>query len=430
MRRRLVLVSAAVTTMVVIAFVIPLAQMVRVLASDRVLVAAERDAQAYAQALGVLLPEVGVKGISTLIGDGALPGGARMSVAVDGQVVSGPDFLFDDAYSRAVAGEAFREHVDDGETIWVPVLLERSDPAVIRVFVPEDLLRKNVGAAWGVLAALGVALILLSALVADRLGRTIVQPVRELSSAAHTVVGGDLSVRVNPAGPAEVAEVGKAFNRLVGRIGELLAEEREAAADLSHRLRTPLTALRLDIEALGEGDPAVRLSEDLDALERTVDDIITRARRPIREGVGVTADLGEVVGARADFWGALADEQNRPWVLDVEESAHLVSLPPEDVVAVVDALIGNVFAHTPEGAGFRIAVRGWADGGSILEVQDDGPGFAQQDPTRRGHSGAGSTGLGLDIVRRTAESTGGSVQIVSRPAGGGTILVCFGAGGG
>ena len=251
MRRRLAVVSAAVTAMVVLAFLIPLAGMVKTLARDRVLVAAERDAQTLSQALGVVITDGRPADIATLIGSGTLADGGVLSVVLPDETIVGEPFDVGVGYRRAAAGEAFREPTDSGEVIWVPILLEGEErAAVVRVFVASDLLSQNVAASWVVLGSLGVALVMLSALVADWLARSMVRPVQALSAAAHRLGGGDLSVRVEPDGPAEIVEVGRAFNRLAGRVGELLEEERRDAADLSHRLRTPLTALRLEIEAV------------------------------------------------------------------------------------------------------------------------------------------------------------------------------------
>ena len=100
------------------------------------------------------------------------------------------------------------------------------------------------------LGLLGLVLIGLSLLVADRLARTITRPITDLARGADRLAHGDLTTRVRPDGPAEVREVGAAINLLAGRIGELLAGERESVADLSHRLRTPVTVLRLEVESL------------------------------------------------------------------------------------------------------------------------------------------------------------------------------------
>ena len=238
MRRRLALVSAAVTAMVVLAFVVPLAGLVRSLARDRVLVTAEREAQNTARALSVVLPEAGVEGARVLVGSGSLPANQQITVALPDGTMLGAVVPFDEYFARAAGSEAFRQEVTGGEAIFVPVFLaDEESAAVVRVFVTQEELTRNVGASWVVLGALGLALVGLAALVADRLARSIVEPVRVLSAAAHLMGEGDLDARVEPAGPPEVVEVGHAFNRLGARIRNLISEERESVADLSHRLR-------------------------------------------------------------------------------------------------------------------------------------------------------------------------------------------------
>ena len=79
-----------------------------------------------------------------------------------------------------------------------------------------------------------------------------------------------------------------------------------------------------------------------------------------------------------------------------------MAVSADELEAALDALLGNVFAHTPEGTAFRVEVRTLSDGGISLAVEDAGPGLSP-DFVERGVSGAGGTGLGLDIARRTAE---------------------------
>jgi signal transduction histidine kinase len=97
--------------------------------------------------------------------------------------------------------------------------------------------------------------------------------------------------------------------------------------------------------------------------------------------------------------------------LDIAEFPVLAGVAEPELGACLDALLGNVFAHTPQGTGFRIGLRPRPGGGAVLSVHDDGPGFAQLDPIRRGTSGAGSTGLGLGIARQTAQASGGTLRI-------------------
>jgi signal transduction histidine kinase len=99
----------------------------------------------------------------------------------------------------------------------------------------------------------------------------------------------------------------------------------------------------------------------------------------------------------------------------------------DDLATCVDALLGNVFAHTPEGAAFAVRLSRRAGGGAWLVVSDDGPGFGAADPTTRGQSSGGSTGLGLDIARRTAEASGGTLIIGRSASGGGSVTLGLGS---
>jgi signal transduction histidine kinase len=103
-----------------------------------------------------------------------------------------------------------------------------------------------------------------------------------------------------------------------------------------------------------------------------------------------------------------------------------VRVARNDLSACVDALLGNVFAHTPEGTGLTVRLTGQHGGGGRLVVADDGPGMPDLAVVQRGRSGTGSTGLGLDIVRRTARDSGGTVTIGRGPAGGALVTVEFG----
>jgi signal transduction histidine kinase len=254
------------------------------------------------------------------------------------------------------------------------------------------------------------------------MARSIVRPVRALAGAAQQLGEGDLTVRIEPEGPPEIARAAVAFNFLGRRVGELLATEREMVADLSHRLRTPLTALRLDAEGVADPEDARRLSEDVDELERAVDAVIRQARRPVRSEIGPLANPVVVARARAEFWAPLAEDQGREWALEVNGEGTTVAVSAEELEAALDALLGNVFTHTPEGTAFRLLVFPRPGGGVRLAVEDDGPGVSG-DLVARGASGAGSTGtgLGLDIARRTAEAAGGSLRIGSGPRGGARI---------
>ncbi len=404
MRRQITLLVAATTSVVLLAFLLPAAALVSRVAEARALDAAQAQVQ-------FLTPTVGLRGPeeinASLIGTAnELRTGVRWT---DGTWFGDPQ----DPDVEVPTGPS--EIRSDGGTLLLQPVDRAGDTALIEVFVPADVLRAGVTRTWLVLGGLGVVLLLLALLVADRLARSMTRPVTELAATAHRLGTGDLAARVQPAGPTEVRDVGAAVNQLAGRIGELLAAEREGAADLAHRLRTPLTALRLDVESLPPADRD-RLMDDVDALGRGIDEVIHEARRTVREGVGAGCDAVEVVRDRVRFWSVLAEEEGRPMEVRLADGPLPVRVAHADLGAALDALLGNVFAHTPEGSGVRVAVRTGPAGGATVTVADDGPGFDAAG-IERGRSGGGSTGLGLDIARRTAESSGGSMRIDSFPRG-------------
>ena len=434
MRRSIALLSFAVASLVVVAFLVPVGILIRNQAQTSALSAAERDAQSVAAAIAVAgTAESGRDVSEEFANDVYVAFGEPEYLSIilpDGTVVGAPTDVSANI-ELARLGTAFTAKVDDGAEVLVPVLFpdtpEASGTVVVRAFVPDDQLAEGVSVAWAMLVGLGIAIIGISLFFADRLGRSVVRPVTELSDAAHRWGEGELDTRVEPDGPPEIAEVGEAFNTLAGRLDTLLAAERESVADLSHRLRTPLTALRLEAETLSDPEESAALRADIDELEREVDQLISAARGPATpEPENVAVDLAQVVRHRSSFWQVLADEQGRPTSVTVEEGDHIVPVSRTELGALVDILVENVFAHTSTGVGYRLRVRQQADDRIALVVSDDGPGFVNLDSATRGASGAGSTGLGLSIVERTAERTGGGMRIGSSRSGGGEVTVVFG----
>ncbi|SCX56618.1 Signal transduction histidine kinase [Klenkia marina] len=403
MRRRITLLVAATTSVVLLAFLLPAAALVSRVAEARALDAARQQVQTL---LPVVALAPGADGVRTAV-DAGLAAGRQVAVVwPDGTVVGDPGAVL----PSAVPTTATTVDVAGGTVVAQPVARD-GGTAVVTVRVPDEVARSGVLRTWLVLGGLGLVLFTLALLVADRLARTLTRPVSELAATADRLGHGELTARVEPAGPADIRAVGTAVNRLAGRIGELLAAERENAADLAHRLRTPLTALRLDVDALPTGSARDRLVDDVDELSRTVDAVIADARRPVREGLQAESDAAAVVADRVGFWAVLAEDEGRALDVDLVPGPLPVRVPAADLGAVVDALLGNVFAHTPAGTPFAVAVRSRPGGGAVVTVADRGPGTAATAAVRRGVSGRGSTGLGLDIARRAAEASGGSATV-------------------
>jgi signal transduction histidine kinase len=218
--------------------------------------------------------------------------------------------------------------------------------------------------------------------------------------------------------------------------------ERELVADLSHRLRTPLTVLRLDAEALDPDDTQIgqfsaaeldrrrgirRIRQAIVTLEGEVDQLINTTRQAVAAQVAAPeeglCDASEVVRDRMVFWSALAGDQNRQYRV---VGAHLripVPVARVELAAALDAVLGNVFRYTPQGTAFEVGISR-RDGWVAVRVDDAGPGI--DDPEKalvRGQSEQGSTGLGLDIALRAAQTTGGSVNIARAALGGASVVM-------
>ncbi len=437
MRRRLAWLSFAVASLVVVAFLFPVAILIRNQAQNRALSGAERDVGSLAAAMAVAGSADSGATISAEFAEAVLlafgaPEG--LSIILPDGIVVGEPVDMSASIEQARRGAAFTARAVGGAEVLIPVLLPDAPvtegAVVVRTFVSDHDLSRGVDVAWMMLAGLAFFIIGVAVFAADRLGRSVVRPVTDLSDAVLRWGDGDLDARVVPGGPEEIAEVGEAFNVLAERLDALLEAERESVADLSHRLRTPLTALRLQAEMVSDEDERQSLKADIDELERAVDTLIEQARsRPVKVASDEPVDLGDVVSHRAAFWQVLADEQGRPTSITIDDEAHPVPLSLAELGALIDVLIENVFAHSPVGAGYRLSVRRIPHGGSVLTLSDDGPGFADLAVRQRGESGAGGTGLGLDIVARTAQRTGGGMAVGTASDGGAEISVRFGLGG-
>ncbi|MBQ1035165.1 HAMP domain-containing sensor histidine kinase [Micromonospora sp. C81] len=420
MRARLALLVAAVSVLTLIAFLVPLALLVRTVAEDRATVRATADAQS-------LVPVVGTADAATIrltVEQLAAESGRPVSVFLPDGTVLGAQTPRTPAVALAARGQSLTGESAAGREVVIAVQGRADGTGVIRIVVPQHELTAGVTRAWLVLALLGVILVLIGLLVADRLARTLVRPISDLSAVSHRLANAELDARVTPAGPPELREVAGALNHLATRIQVLLVQEREQVADLSHQLRTPLTALRLEAESLRDPEDAARITAAADGLERAVTGLIRQARWRHSPAGPAASDAAAIVADRVAFWSVLAEDTGRAVTLDLAPGPLPVGVAADDLAAAVDALLGNVFAHTPDETPF--AVRLAPDAGEVvLSVADEGPGMPAG-AVRRGASAAGSTGLGLDIARRAAQTAGGRLELRTGPRGGAQVLLRLG----
>lgn len=299
----------------------------------------------------------------------------------------------------------------------------------VRVSYPRATLDDRVRDNWLRLGLLAVVVITAVLLVGWVLAQSVTRPVRALRLASARVAGGDLGARVEGSGPPELRVLAESFNDMTARVQRMVEREKAFSADVSHQLRTPLTALRLRLEALEyETGPSGR--DDLDAAIRETDrlghvvDALLALARSV-EGVSpiVDIDLAPIARDRIATWAPLADE--RTVTMRYRGPSWAPALAMRGAVEqILDNLLSNALEVVPDGSTVEIVVTPAGEHVTIAVI-DEGPGMTDAELERafdRFWTTSG-TGLGLAIVRRLAEASGGSVTARRSAAGGLEVLV-------
>jgi signal transduction histidine kinase len=301
--------------------------------------------------------------------------------------------------------------------------------AGIAVFARSaDAVDDRIDVVWAWLAGTGLAALLLGALFARWLGRWVTRPLTGLGATAARFGDGQLDARaLTTGGPEEVRELSEVFNRMAERTQSLIGSHRDWVADVSHQLRTPLTALRLRADLLAdeaEGETAVEmagLQGEMARMASLVDGLlaVARAEGDVPKPETVRAD--EVAGDRVATWEPVARERGVALLLDAPRPAR-AHLGPGDLDQILDNLIANALDAVPAGGRVRVSVAASARGRIEVRVADDGPGMSEHARAgafrRFGRSGTGGNGLGLAIVHRLATANGGEVSLEQTPGGG------------
>jgi signal transduction histidine kinase len=281
------------------------------------------------------------------------------------------------------------------------------------------------------LALAGAAAAALALAMARWLARGMTQPLRDMARAAHRMETGDYSQRVHTTSRDEVGQLAAAFNNMSAELESLERLRRDLVANVSHELKTPISALRAHLENLRDGverpDPEtleVMLSQS-ERLGRLVDQLLDLSRiesgelrlnrSPVPLHALVREVLSEIEVARADRGVRMSDA--------VPDDLPPVIVDPERVHQVLFNLLDNAVRYTPPGGVVTVSAHA-INGSCEIAVTDTGPGIAPEHLPRlfdrfyradaARSRGDGGTGIGLAIARSMVEAHGGHIRAESR----------------
>jgi len=341
----------------------------------------------------------------------------------------------DEALAGALTSDV-RTSVTLGEElrfVAAPIIQNFQVVGAVRLSLPESIVDDEVQETQRWLIIFVVAVMVAAGLVAWVLARSIAAPLRDLAQVAEELPE-DLDRRARTQdGPPEVRAVASALNSTAERLSGILRRTQRVAADASHHLRTPLTGVRLRLEAIEDitdqpdvAREARAATAEVDRLTHRIEQVLELARSDASAVPVVVQDVSEILAERIDAAAVMADERGIVLVGDVTPGV-MVDAPRGSMARVVDELIGNALAYARSAIDVRLGI---GENSAVLSVADDGPGIPESEREavlERFHRGTGSvpggSGLGLALVKETVVALGGSVRAEQSPRGGAQIVL-------
>jgi signal transduction histidine kinase len=398
LRRRLILSTALIALAAVIVLGVPLALVEAARLRQDTAGRLEREADAVAGAIDDRLERN--RPVTPALLRSFIPAAHRITVTTRGgrRIVSGPPLGGEVQRARAGAG------------LGGSVVAE----------APVGELDRRLVQAWLLIAALSLGGVLTAVALAAVQARRLARPLEAIARRSAELGDGDFSIRAGHFGVPEIDAIAQGLDSSAGRIAELVAREREFSANVSHQLRTPLTALRLRLEqAGGDGDGAARAGEleaallETDRLETTIADLLAHARQA-SAGETTTVNVGAVAHDHAERWRPAFARARRALEVVADKNV-LVRASRGTVGQVLDVLLDNALRH---GSG-PVRIEVVADGRvARMTVADSGPGVPAEDRDgifQRGASRAGGTGIGLHLARALAQADNGGLRVLEGP---------------
>jgi signal transduction histidine kinase len=442
MTRRLVLAMSALVALTAIALAVPMALVVST--DQRAAFISELEVDTIAAA-SLMSSQPDIDWQATAEEEAARTGARIVVVDADRQLVadseqSDLDRSFDRPEIDAALGGDLASDVRYSQTLGTdlryvaaPIVQNFQVVGAVRLSLSESRVDQEIRATQAWLAAFVIGVVSAAALVAWLLSRSITAPLTRVARVAEALPE-DLELRAREDdGPREVRAVAIALNSTAASLTAIIRRTERVAADASHHLRTPLTGLRLRLEAIEDtsAEEAIRTEAtsaigEVDRLTRRIDQVLALARSDAGAGTLVEVDLAEVVRSRVDAVEPVAVDADIALEASTEQGCRITA--PAGVPArIIDELLGNALTY----ARSRVLVEVKRDrGGVTLAVADDGPGIADADAERvferfyrASGAQAGGSGLGLALVREAVDVLGGRAHARRSSLGGAEISV-------
>jgi two-component system, OmpR family, sensor kinase len=309
-----------------------------------------------------------------------------------------------------------------------PIIDEGELVGVVRISRDVATVQANVGRATAAIVAVALGGLIAGLVLVLAIARSLARPLSRLATTARRLGDGDLSARAGSLeGGDEVHELAGSFDEMASRVERTVRAQREFVANASHQLRTPLTGIKLRLEAgIAESDDEeVRTQlraadKEVDRLSQIIERLLTMASQ-IEEGTVPHADLGDAVERAVHRWQERAMRGSAELSNQVDGADLVVVADPADADQVLDVLIDNALTHA---AGPIRVIASAAQGRVVLSVADSGPGIPEDEVARvterffRGRGAAtGGSGLGLAIARELADRWGGGLDLRAEDVG-------------
>ena len=307
-----------------------------------------------------------------------------------------------------------------GREIWIQVGQDLENPDVVVDDIVSAFLTR---VAWL------IAPLLLLLVVADYIiVRRAFAPVVQASRMAQDIGPASLSLRLpTDRLPNEIAPLADAVNQALDRLEQGFRIQRQFTADAAHELRTPLSILRMRVNALSDREVAHEIEADIDVMGRIVGQLLSVAElETFVLDASHRVDLKNLCSRVVEYMAPLALSRSRHLALSGPARPVWVRGEAEILFQAIRNLVENALAHAPEDTTVEVKV----EPQGVVRVLDRGPGIAPAERDlvfrrfwRRDRSKSGGAGLGLSIVWRIVEAHGGAVSVEGRPGGGAAFVI-------